>query len=182
MRRAIAIGVVLSAVACCATFIVMAAGKPAGFNGVVHSVESRYHVHASRIPFMGLASVIARKATHGGVSHVQIATIEDFTQTIDGGELSALTEANIGPGWSRMVRETRNPGNEQTLIYARPDGEKIEMLVVDLDSKEMDIVGVAIAPDYLSKFLKDHEHHASGEKNGEEAAPADDKSADSEEK
>jgi hypothetical protein len=131
---------------------------------------------------MGLASVIARKATHGGVSHVQIATIEDFTQTIDGGELTALTEANLGSGWSRMVRETRNPGNEQTLIYAHPDGEKIEMLVVDLDGKEMDIVGVAVDPKYLSKFLDEHEHHASSEKRGEEPAPESNKNEDNEEK
>ena len=42
--------------------VVLAAGGDGGFNGVVSSIESRYHVHATRIPFMGLVSLISRKA------------------------------------------------------------------------------------------------------------------------
>jgi hypothetical protein len=46
---------------------VLAGGGEGGFDGVVHSIESRYHVHAARIPFLGSVSLVSRKATHGGV-------------------------------------------------------------------------------------------------------------------
>jgi len=31
---------------------VLAGGAEGGFDGVVHSIESRYHVRATKIPFM----------------------------------------------------------------------------------------------------------------------------------
>lgn len=158
MRRAIALGLILAAAGVFTTVVVVAAGRPAGFDGMVHAVEVRYHVQATRIPFMGFASAISNVATHGGVGHVQIATFEDFKQDVNGNELAGMAEANLGPGWTRMIRETHNPGREQTLIYSRPDGNKMEMLVVDLDSKEMDIVSVAINPKYLSRFMDEHSH------------------------
>ena len=33
--------------------VVLAGGGQGGFDGVVDSIESRYHVHATRIPFLG---------------------------------------------------------------------------------------------------------------------------------
>ena len=47
------------------TAVVLAAtGEGGGFDGVVDSIESQYHVHATRIPMMGLVSLIAGAATH----------------------------------------------------------------------------------------------------------------------
>jgi len=36
---------------------VLAGAGESGFNGVVHSIKSRYHVRATRIPFLGLISL-----------------------------------------------------------------------------------------------------------------------------
>jgi len=51
---------------------VMAGGGEGGFDGVVHSIEGKYHVHATRIPFLGLMSFIAGRATHGGVGGIHV--------------------------------------------------------------------------------------------------------------
>ena len=66
MKRFFLIPVVLVALLIPAV-VVLAAGGEGSFDGVVSSIESEYHVHATRIPFMGLVSLISRKATHGGV-------------------------------------------------------------------------------------------------------------------
>ena len=52
--------------------VVLAANGVGEFDGVVDSIESQYHVHATRIPGMGLVSLVAGAATHDGVrsSHV----------------------------------------------------------------------------------------------------------------
>ena len=58
----------------------MLAGGGAGrFDGVVRTIETRYHVHATRIPFLGLISFVSRKATHGGVSNLHVAEFEHFS-------------------------------------------------------------------------------------------------------
>src|SRR5579863_512582 len=103
--------------------VVLAGGGEGGFDGVVHSIESRYHVRATRIPFLGLVSLISRKATHGGVSALHVAEIESFNQPVDGEELNQLVAEKLGAGWERIIRDTSRKGDEQTLIFAHPEGE-----------------------------------------------------------
>src|SRR5450631_2435547 len=94
---------------------VLAGGGEGGFNGVVDSIESRYHVHAMRIPFMGLISMISHKATDGGVDGVHVAHFENFTAEVDGEELNRMVAEKLGAGWERIIRETSRVGKEQTL-------------------------------------------------------------------
>ena len=112
-------------------WIAHAAGGGGGFDGVVSSIERQYHVHATRIPFMGLASLIAGTATRGGVGGVQVAEFEHFSGPVDGEELNRMVEEKLGQGWERMIRETSRKGNEQTLIFAHPEGKRMGLFVLD---------------------------------------------------
>ena len=133
--------------------LLAASGSGQGFDAIVHEIESRYHAHATRIPFMGLMSGIAGISTHGGVHGLHVAEFENFhggeDGAVDGDELKALVEQHAGEGWSRMIRETSRNGNEQTLIYIRPEGKQIGMLVVDLDHHNLDVVQISLNPDRL---------------------------------
>ena len=93
MRRLILIPVCF--VALLVPVVVLAAGGEGGFNGVVSSIESRYHVHATRIPFLGLVSFISRRATNGGVGGIHIAEFEHFSAGVDGNELNQLVEQKL---------------------------------------------------------------------------------------
>lgn len=80
--------------------VVLASGAGGGFDSVVSTIETRYHVHAERIPFLGLISFISHKATSGGVSSVHVAEIDDFHADVDGDELNNIVEQKLGAGWS----------------------------------------------------------------------------------
>lgn len=160
--------------------ILLAAGGGAGqgFDAIVRTIEVRYHAHATKIPFMGLISGIAGISTHGGVRGLHIAEFEHFraeddTHAFDGAEFNELVEKHVGPGWQRMIRETsREHGgehNDQTLIYVRPDGKNVAMLVVDLDKNDLDIVQISMNPDQLMDQVNEHRHHrgSSHEDDGE---------------
>jgi hypothetical protein len=138
---------------------VLAGSGQTGFNGVVNTIESRYHVHATRIPFMGLISLVSKKATHGGVGSLHVAEFESFTEQVDGNELNNIVEEKLGQGWERMIRETSKNGHEQTLIFIRPDGDKMGMFIVDLDGKEMDVVQVSVDPRHLDDDIGHYSHH-----------------------
>ena len=131
-------------------WVVRAAGGGGGFDGVVNSIESRYHQRAMRIPFMGLASVVAGAATHGGVDCVRVAEFEHFSAPVDGEELNRMVEERLGQGWERMIRETSRHGNEQTLIFAHPEGKRMGLFILDLDGSEMDVVEVSVDPQRLN--------------------------------
>jgi len=147
---------------------VLAGSGESGFAAVVSGIESRYHMRATRIPFLGLVSLIAHKATDGGANGLHLAEFENFTEAVDGEELNRMVEQKLGPGWERMIRETSRRGKNQTLIFVRPDGQRMEMLVVDRDGDEMDVVQVSVDADHLSRQIGHWEHR---DRDGDEGAP-----------
>lgn len=138
--------------------LLAASGSGGGFDAVVRGIETRYHAHANKIPFMGLISLVAGHATHGGVRGIHVAEIEHLDSPVDGTELNALVAQRMGAGWERIVRDTSRSGDEQSLIYVKPQGDRLGMLVVDLDHAEMDVVQISINPDKLSDEITEHRH------------------------
>ncbi len=139
---------------------VLAGSGQGGFNGVVRSLEIKYHARATRIPFMGLISFVARRATQNGVSDMHVAEFDDFSEPMDGEELNQMVEQKLGPEWERVVRETHRNGNEQTLIFMHPEGGRMGLFVLDASGRELDVVQVSVDPDHLSGKLDEYRHHA----------------------
>jgi len=158
----IPLGIALLCVLIVVPWIAYAASGEGGFDGVVSSIESRYHAHAFRIPFLGLASFAASCATHGGVGGVHVATFEHFSGPVDGEELNRMVEEKLGQGWERMIRETSRHGNEQTLIFSHPEGNRMGLFILDLDGKELDVVQVSVDPDRLNETVRKYDHHRDG--------------------
>jgi hypothetical protein len=157
MRRLILIPVCF--VALLVPVVVLAAGGGGEFNGVVSSIESRYNVHASRIPFMGLVSFISRKATHEGVANIHVAEFEHFSAGVDVNELNQLVEEKLGAGWERIIRETSSKSGEQTLIFSRPEGKRMGLFVIDLDRNDLNVVQVSVDPDHIDDDIGHFGHH-----------------------
>lgn len=160
----------LAAVAICAIVLMIPvavlAGGGNGFDGVVTTLEHRYNAHATRIPFAGLISLVAHKATNGSVSGFHIAEFDNFDQQVDGDELNSIVTEKLGTGWKRMVRDTSRHGAEQSLIFARPDGDRMAMFIVDVDGHEMDVVQVSVDPGHLNESIGKYEHH-DGDRDGD---------------
>lgn len=142
---------------------VLASGDEGGFDGVVRSIERDYHVHATRIPFMGLVSIISRKATGDGVSNMHVAEFDDFTASLDGEDLTRMVEEKLGPSWARVVRETTRGGREQTLVFMRPEGSRMGLFVLDSDGHELDVVEASVNPDHLNATIEQYSHHHDGQ-------------------
>jgi hypothetical protein len=156
MRRPIWIPI--CAIALLVPTVVLAGGGDGGFDGVVSSIESRYHVHATRVPFLGLISFISRKASQEGVGNLHVAEIDHFSGDVDGQELNQLVEEKLGAGWERIIRQTGRHGDEQTLIFMHPEGKRMGLFVLDLDGHEMDVVQVSVDPDHLSDSIGHYSH------------------------
>jgi hypothetical protein len=138
---------------------VLASGGEGGFDGVVRSIETKYHVHATRIPFLGLISFVARKSTQGGVSNLHVAEFEHFDASMDGEELNQMVEQKLGASWERMIRETKRNGSEQTLIFVHPEGNRMGMFILDADGNDLNVVQVSVDPNHLSESIGKYDHH-----------------------
>jgi len=155
----IPLGCAFLIVAVIVPWVARAAGGEGGFDSVVDSLENRYHAHATRIPFMWLASIVAGGATHGGVGRLHVAEFEHFSAPVDGEDLNRTVQQKLGQGWERIVRETSRKGGEQTLIFAHPEGRRMGLFVLDLDGRELDVVQVSVDPDRLNETIVKYEHH-----------------------
>jgi hypothetical protein len=145
--------------------VALAASGEGSFDGVVNSIEGKYHVHATRIPFMGFVSLVARGATHNSVGSLHVAEIENFSAPVDGDELNRMVEEKLGQGWERIVRDTSRSGHQQTLIFAHPEGSRMGLFIVDKDSNEMDVVQVSVDPDHLNEDIGHYRHsHTNADK------------------
>ena len=125
----------------------------------MRSIEHTYRVRATRIPFMGLISFVSHKATSGGVSDLHLAEFDDFTASLDGEELNRMVEEKLGPSWARVVRETSRGGQEQTLVFMRPEGSRMGLFILDSDGHELDVVEAAVDPDRLNATIDQYSHH-----------------------
>jgi hypothetical protein len=139
--------------------VVVLAGGDGGFDGVVRTIESRYHVRATRIPFLGLISFVSRKATSDGVNNLHVAEFEHFAATMDGEELNHLVETRLGTDWERVIRETTRNGASQTLIFMRPEGPRMGLFVLDADGNDLNVVQVSVNPDHLSESIDHYGRH-----------------------
>ncbi len=150
--------------------VVLASGGEGSFDSVVGSIETTYHVRATRIPFMGLVSLISRKATHGGVGSIRVAEIDNLSTPIKGDELNRMVEEKLGQGWERIIRDTSRGGHEQTLIFAHPEGARMGLFIVDKDGNEMDVVQVSVDPDHLNDSIGKYRHsHSDGDQGDDDS-------------
>ena len=140
------------------TAVLLAATGEGGFDGVVDSIESQYHVQATRIPMMGLVSLIAGAATHDGVRSLHVAEFERFDANVDGQELKQMVDRKLGSGWELMVRETSRKGGEQTLIYCHPEGKHMGLFIIDREHNELNVVQVSVDPDHLNESIGKWDH------------------------
>jgi hypothetical protein len=154
MRSLRAIALIL-----CTTTLAHAAD--AEFRRVVHSIESNYRVHHTRIPFLGLAMFFARPA---GVHGFHLAVFESMPNISSPEEVRTLVENSLDPGWYPFVR-VRSRGksdSETTLIYTRPDGNRMKMMIVNIEPSESVIVKMDISEHAMDEWMKQPGEKASG--------------------
>ena len=149
---------VLVLVLCASTF---ALGADPEFKGIVHSIEHTYGVHHMHIPFLGLAAFFARPA---GVHGLKLAVFEGFQPSSDSQDVRRVVESSLGPGWYPFVRvqsKGKHDG-ETTLIYTYPCGNKLRMMIVNLEPSEAVVLKMELSEHAIEKWLKEPGEQADG--------------------
>ena len=139
------------------------------FDALRRGLEEHYHAHATHIPMQGLIGVIARISTHGSVRELHVAEFDDLSANIDAAEMKSFAESRMGGDWKRIVVETSRDGGELSLIYVRPEGDHLGMMVLDLDNGELNMVEMSMNPARLAKQIARWENHSRGRKTPENA-------------
>lgn len=132
----------------------LAFGGDPEFKAIVRSIEHTYGVHHLRIPFLGLAMFFARPS---GVYKLKLAVFEDFHGAGDSEEVSRVVEKSLGPEWHPFVR-MRTKGKtdgELTLIYTCPSGNRLRMMIVNLEPSEAVVVKMELGEHAIERWLRE---------------------------
>lgn len=125
----------------------------AGFDDIVHAVESRYHVRHTGIPLFGLVRFAIWVTQPNGVSDVQVATFE-HTHIDDERGLAEIVSRNAGEEFRPLVRTRSSRSGEVTQILAHPMGnDRVALLVFAHERSETTIVRVVISMDKFEEAI-----------------------------
>ena len=140
------------------------------FGLLVHYVESHYHRHRSHRFLLGFACAVANVAARPeGVRGLKLALWEngDWTATTDTDtDFPAVVRAGLQEGWQPTVRVWSRRTGERTVVFAKPEGAEMKLLVATAEGGEAVVVQMKINPDRLSRCIdgwtdgRSH-HHAS---------------------
>jgi hypothetical protein len=142
------------------------------FNDVVSTVEQHYSVHPQHIPMMGFISFCAHVWTVGGVKGIRIAEFDNLPQTgntLSAEQLDQLITNALGSEWEHMITE-RDANGSVSLIFVRPDGNAMRMLIADYENGELNLVRVEVNADRMEHWIRDPQDTARSHKHNESAS------------
>lgn len=146
-----------------------ATAKGDEFGAVVKAIEQFYHVKHQSIPLLaraGMKAATTAARIRGGeyrrlaeAGSVKVVFFEDQDFNSRGGIATfktSLTNA-VGDTWSRLIQTLSPKDEEQTYIFIRNIGEKINVLVVTLERREGTVVQVNLSPRTLALLMQNPE-------------------------
>lgn len=136
-----------------ATLVLMMALPAFGdFNRIVRAIDSHSGVNRVWIPFLGVARVLVRSIQPKGIHDFQLATFEG-ADDLDPRALQALVESKLEKGFMPLVQVWSKKSDEWSFIYARPRGDRIELMVLSHDDEDTVLVRVDVDAEIIAREL-----------------------------
>jgi hypothetical protein len=126
----------------------------ADYGDVVRAISRQHGVKKVWIPFLGLARMVVRTVHPEGVHDFQISVFEGVNRH-DANEIEALLQHRIGKGFTPLVRAWSKRSGEWSFIYARPNRDTFELIVLAHDDEETALVRVVVDPEVLARKIGD---------------------------
>ena len=130
-----------------------------GFDAAVSAVEQQYHAQPESIPMQWFVSLCATISTGGGVHHLRVADFNNIGPVANPDNLAAMLSAHLPRPWHRMAL-SRDGAQNFSLIYVRPQGRFMRMLVASYDHGELDLVRMDLNGERLAHFVQNPTHSA----------------------
>ncbi len=125
------------------------------FKEVVHAISVELDTRPLHIPLMGLVNAAAFVIRPAGAKHMDVAVFENLNDDHDISNIPQLIRKAVGPDWKPFVQAYSNRGGGETaMVYLRPDGKDLKLLVATVGSREATVVQLKLNPEALQSWLK----------------------------
>ena len=146
-----------AALACGSLAITGAQAEGNDLKSLERALDTRYHLHPEKIPMMGFMGSFTNITTKRGVCGMSVVTYENLPEGLDREAVTKLIRTHLSHGWSLMVRDHDGKDNgSDDMVWVQPAGERMRMLVVNMEPDEIDLVQMDLSPDELKKWTAEH--------------------------
>jgi hypothetical protein len=130
-------------------------GADSDFDRLVKAVESRFGVHRTHMPMLGVANFFVKIVRPKGARGFKLAVFEDLRSGSfrDSRELDSLME-QAATGLRPMVRARSRRNGEFTYIYTGDFGRNNKMLVASFERDESAIIELKLDMEALARSLE----------------------------
>jgi hypothetical protein len=137
------------------------------FGSVVKMIEQFYKVKHQGVPFLAKAGMKAARTAariKGGTARqiaesgsVKLAVFDDqqFDMNSDFTHFRATLNAAMSETWMPFVQTLSATDKEQTYIFLRSAGEKFDVLVITIETRDATVVQVTVSATNLALLMKD---------------------------
>jgi len=157
MRRLLILGIFL---------LTSAAFASDDFKTVVKAVESNYGLHRIHIPMMG---VMLKFSPDHEARSMKLAIFEAAPEHGDLSNLQQVISSSLGSEWSPFVRVWSRRDQESVVIYAKPSGSGMRLMVTCLEPDESVIMSVDVSEKALRDWIDEPAGMARRARRGAEA-------------
>ena len=123
----------------------------AGFDEVAAGLHAKLG-SSTYIPGFAFIRLGFRMTHFDGVHDLQLAVFEG-KHGMDPREADHLMSSRIGRGYSPMVRVRSNRNGEWSFIYARAEGDLMDLVVLTCDHEDTVLVRVVVDPQMVTTYL-----------------------------
>lgn len=126
-----------------------------GFDALVKHVESNYHVKRTRIPFLGLANFALKFVHPAGLKGFKLATFENgsFWDGASQQDFDSVMRGSLNKDWQPLLSHESKRSRERTVIYSKPAGKDLELIVAAFSQSEATLLQAKVAPETLGRWL-----------------------------
>jgi len=144
-------------------FVIPLTSHASDLDKVVHAIERDFGVRHQHIPMLGFAMFVGRAASGFQMPGAKLAIFADQRLAQRSPEeLQNSVKDALGPDWSPLVKSTLNHGNEQNLIFVRPDNQKLQMMIATIERGEVSLVEVKVSESQMEKWINDEDNRVKG--------------------
>lgn len=122
----------------------------ADFKRIVRQIEREGNVRRTWIPFLSIARMAVRLNPVDGVSDFQLAVFDRNPLSVQ--RLDALVRGSVKAGWSPIIN-VRSRDGEQARIYARAEGNDVNLLIIAREPQETVVVQMRLDPEKFGEMM-----------------------------
>jgi hypothetical protein len=128
------------------------------FGGIVHHIETEYHVHRNYRFFMAFAGIAVKLSHFAGVKSCKMAIFENqhLLGAASDAQLDGIVQSTGKSGWQPLIKNFSRRSGERNYIYAQSSGKDLKLLMISVEPDEAVVAQLKIDANKLSQFIKDH--------------------------